>query len=41
MKIDSNTILITGGTAGIGFELATQLLQLGNTVFITGRDQSG
>lgn len=40
MKMDSNIILITGGTSGIGFELATQLLQLGNTVIITGRDQS-
>ena len=40
MKMDSNTILITGGTSGIGFELAAQLLQLGNTVIITGRDQS-
>lgn len=40
MKMDSNTILITGGSSGIGFELATRLLQLGNTVIITGRDQS-
>lgn len=40
MKMNSNTILITGGTSGIGFELATQLLRLGNTVIITGRDQS-
>jgi uncharacterized oxidoreductase len=40
MKMDSNTILITGGTSGIGFELAAQLVQLGNTVIITGRDQS-
>jgi uncharacterized oxidoreductase len=39
MKIDSNTILITGGTAGIGFELANQLIKLGNNVIITGRDQ--
>lgn len=40
MKMDSNTILITGGTSGIGFELAAQLLRHGNTVIITGRDQS-
>jgi uncharacterized oxidoreductase len=36
--MDSNTILITGGTSGIGFELAKQFLALGNTVLITGRD---
>ena len=40
MKISNNTILITGGTSGIGFDLATQLLALGNIVIITGRDQS-
>lgn len=40
MKMDSNTILITGGSNGIGFELASQLLKLGNTVIITGRDQA-
>ena len=40
MKMDSNTILITGGTSGIGFDLAAKLLHLGNTVIITGRDQS-
>ncbi len=40
MKISNNTILITGGTSGIGLELATQLLALGNTVIITGRDQA-
>ncbi|SFT00016.1 uncharacterized oxidoreductase [Paenibacillus sp. BC26] len=39
MKMSGNTILITGGTSGIGFEFAAQLLKLGNTVIITGRDQ--
>jgi uncharacterized oxidoreductase len=39
MKVSGNTILITGGTSGIGFELAAQFLKLGNSVIITGRDQ--
>lgn len=38
MKLTQNTILITGGTSGIGFELAKQLSQLGNTIIVTGRD---
>ncbi|ATB69454.1 putative oxidoreductase [Sulfurospirillum diekertiae] len=38
MNMNSNTILITGGTSGIGFELARQLCK-SNTVIITGRDQ--
>ena len=40
MQISGNTILITGGTSGIGLELAKQFLALDNTVIITGRDQS-
>jgi uncharacterized oxidoreductase len=40
MKLIGNTILITGGTSGIGFELASRLIALGNTVIVTGRSQS-
>jgi len=40
MELSNNTILITGGTSGIGYEFAAQLLALGNTVIITGRDQA-
>ena len=39
MKLSQKTILITGGTSGIGLELAKQLLARGNTVIVTGRDQ--
>ena len=38
MKMTGNTILITGGTSGIGLELATQLSQRDNTVLVTGRN---
>ena len=40
MELTNNTILITGGTSGIGYELASQLLALGNTVIVTGRNQA-
>ncbi len=39
MQLQGNTILITGGSAGIGLALAEKFLQLGNEVIITGRRQ--
>ena len=40
MRLSGNTILITGGTSGIGLELATQFAALDNAVIVTGRNQS-
>jgi len=40
MKLTKNTILITGGASGIGFELVKQLSALDNTIIITGRDSA-
>ena len=39
MNLKNNTILITGGTSGLGIEFTKQLLEMGNTVIITGRNQ--
>lgn len=39
MRINNNTILITGGGSGIGLSLAKAFLLAKNTVLIIGRDQ--
>ena len=38
MKLINRTVLVTGGTSGIGLELARQLIARDNTVLITGLD---
>ncbi len=40
MKITGRTILITGGSAGIGLAFALKFLELGNQVIVIGRRQS-
>ena len=39
MNLIGNTILITGGSAGIGLALAKKFVELGNKVIITGRSE--
>jgi len=39
MKTTKNTVLVTGGSAGIGLEIARLLASLDNTVIITGRNE--
>ena len=38
MELTHRTVLITGGTSGIGLEMARQLMSRGNAVIVTGRD---
>lgn len=38
MKTTNNTVLVVGGSAGIGFEIAKAFSETNNQVIITGRD---
>jgi uncharacterized oxidoreductase len=40
MRLTGRTILITGGSAGIGLAFARKFLELGNEVIVTGRRQA-
>jgi hypothetical protein len=40
MKLTDRTILITGGSAGIGLAFALKFLELGNQVIVTGRREA-
>ena len=40
MKLKGRTILITGGSAGIGLAFALKFVELGNEVIVTGRRQA-
>jgi uncharacterized oxidoreductase len=39
MQLTNNTILVTGGSSGIGMALAKRFLELGNEVIVTGRSE--
>lgn len=39
MDLKNSTILITGGTSGIGLEMVKQLTEQGATIIVTGRNQ--
>ncbi|MGG3943632.1 SDR family NAD(P)-dependent oxidoreductase [Peribacillus psychrosaccharolyticus] len=39
MKLSNNTIIITGGTSGIGLAFAQEFLKRGNKVIVIGRNQ--
>ena len=38
MNLNNNTILITGGSSGIGFQMAKEFIATNNKVIITGRN---
>lgn len=40
MNLSGNTILITGGSAGIGFAFAERFIKAGNKVIVTGRREN-
>lgn len=40
MQLSGNTILLTGGSSGIGLAFAKKFVELGNKVIITGRSAS-
>jgi uncharacterized oxidoreductase len=40
MNLEGRTILITGGSAGIGLAFALKFIELGNEVIVTGRRQA-
>ncbi|MBA3029954.1 MAG: SDR family NAD(P)-dependent oxidoreductase [Desulfobacteraceae bacterium] len=40
MNLTGNTILITGGTSGLGFGFAERFLHLGNRVIVCGKRAS-
>lgn len=40
MELKGNTILITGGSSGIGMAIAARFIELGNEVIVTGRREA-